>query len=81
MKKLPARYNGVAMPSVLSIFMSCIVSFVSTWRALGIDAGFVLKWMQGWGLSWMIAFPTLFVILPIVRRVVASVVEPPGKPG
>jgi hypothetical protein len=35
MQKLPARFNTVAMPFVLSIFMSCLVSMISTLRAYG----------------------------------------------
>jgi hypothetical protein len=26
--------------------------------------------------SWLVAFPTLLVVLPIVRRIVAAVVQP-----
>jgi hypothetical protein len=32
--------------------------------------------MQAWGLSWLIAFPVLLLILPLVRRIVAALVEP-----
>jgi hypothetical protein len=28
-------------------------------------------------LSWIVAFPTLLVVLPLVRRIVSLVVEPP----
>jgi hypothetical protein len=79
MTKLPAKYNVVAMPFVLSIFMSCIISGVSTMRALGLAEGVVGKWMGAWGLSWLIAFPTLLLVLPIVRKIVAQFVEAPGQ--
>jgi hypothetical protein len=59
--------------------MSCIISFVSTWRALGLIEGFTAKWLPSWGLSWAIAFPALLVVLPIVRKIVAMFVEAPGK--
>lgn len=79
MNKLPAKYNVVAMPLVLSTFMSFIISGVSTWRALGLVDGFFGKWMPAWGLSWAIAFPTVLLIFPIVRKIVAFFVEAPGS--
>lgn len=79
MKKLPARWNTLAIPFVLSIFMSCIVSFIATFRALGFSHDLVTGWMKAWGISWVVAFPTLLLVLPMVRKIVALFVEPPGK--
>jgi hypothetical protein len=79
MTKLPAKYNTVAMPFVLSVMMSFIISGVSTLRALGWVEGFFGKWMSGWGISWLIAFPTVLVIFPFVRKIVATFVELPGR--
>lgn len=79
MKKLPAKYNAVVFPLVLSTLMSFIISGVSTWRALGLMDGFVGKWMTAWSISWLVAFPTVLLILPIVRKLVALFVEPPGR--
>ncbi len=69
----------VAMPFVLSLMMSFIISGVSTLRALGWVEGFLMKWMAAWGVSWLIAFPTVLLVLPLVRKIVAAFVEPPGK--
>jgi hypothetical protein len=79
MAKLPARWNTIAMPFVLSIFMSAIVSFIATLRALGVTPDLFQSWIKSWGLSWIIAFPTLFLVLPIVRKIVTELVEPPSK--
>ena len=78
MKKLPPRWNMIALPFVLSIFMSAIISFVSTFRAVGYIDGLFIKWLGAWGLSWFVAFPALLLVLPIVRRIVARFVELPG---
>jgi hypothetical protein len=79
MTKLPAKYNTVAFPLVLSIMMSCIISGVSTLRALGWNEGVFAKWMGAWGVSWLIAFPIVFLILPLVRKIVSTFVIAPGK--
>lgn len=79
-RKLPARYITIVQPLVLSIFMSLIVSGVSTLNAVGFTPGFFSGWMVAWGLSWFVAFPTLLVVFPLVRRIVALIVEAPGGP-
>ena len=78
-RRLPARYAGIVMPVVLSIVMSMIVSAVATVKNLGPSAEFFTAWPTAWLVSWIIALPTLFFVLPLVRRVVALVVEPAGR--
>ncbi len=75
MKKLPARYSGIVMPLILSIFMTCLISMVSTLRGIGPVPGFWGIWLGAWGISWLIAFPTLLIVLPIVRRLTGLMVR------
>lgn len=77
--KLPAKYNGVVMPLILSLFMTCIVSAVATVINVGVTANLAKLWLLAWAWSWLIAFPTLLVVLPVVRRLVAAIVEQPGR--
>lgn len=77
-RKLPARYAGLVMPLLLSILMTAIVSMISTLRSVGLTApelGWL--WLSAWGLSWLVAFPTLLLVLPLVRRATAALVESP----
>lgn len=75
-RRLPARYATIVMPLVLSIIMTCIISGVATFRALGLNAEALAVWPASWLFSWMVAFPVLLVVLPIVRRIVALLVHP-----
>jgi Protein of unknown function (DUF2798) len=77
--KLPASFNVVALPFVLSVLMSGIVSGIATVKSLGFVSGVAMQWLGAWGTSWLVAFPTLLLILPLVRRIVAAVVES-GRP-
>ena len=79
--KLPARYASVVMPLVLSLLMTFVVSAISTLKSLGPTQAFLATWPVAWGLSWLVAFPTLLLLLPMVRRIVALVVAPPSAPG
>jgi hypothetical protein len=73
--KLPARYGAWVMPLLLSIFMTCIVSLISTLKGIGWSPQFAHKWLAAWGLSWVIAFPVLLLVLPLVRRVTMVLVR------
>lgn len=74
-RKLPARYGRIVMPLMLSILMTCIISLISTLRGIGLAPHFLHIWMQSWGISWAIGFPTLLVVLPLVRKATAALVE------
>ena len=79
MARLPARCARVVSPLLLSVLMTCVVSAVSTLRSAGAGAGFARLWLSAWALSWLIAFPTLLLAMPLVRRATDLVVErPPG---
>lgn len=75
-RKLPARYATVVSPLVLSLLMTFIVSFISTLKSLGLQPGLPAIWLTAWGLSWLVAFPTLLLVLPVVRRIVGWLCEP-----
>ncbi len=75
-RRLPARWAGFVMPLVLSVLMTFVVSAIATLRSRGLDPDFPAVWMSAWALSWVVAFPTLLLVLPLVRRIVAAVVEP-----
>lgn len=77
--KLPARYAGIVLPLVLSVLMTFVVSAIATLRSLGPTPAFIAMWPTAWALSWLVAFPTLLLVLPLVRRIVGLVVETPSR--
>ncbi|NPV23609.1 DUF2798 domain-containing protein [Bradyrhizobium aeschynomenes] len=76
-RKLPARYAAVVMPLTLSVLMTFVVSAIATLKSLGPTQAFIETWPAAWAISWLVAFPTLLAVLPLVRRIVALVVEAP----
>lgn len=78
-KKLPARYTSIVMPLILSVLMTFIVSFIATVKNLGLQAELPHNWMTAWGLSWLVAFPTLLLVQPAVRRIVGWLCEAPAR--
>jgi len=77
-RKLPSRYASIVIPFLLSLMMCGVVSAISTARALGLSADLPAQWAKGWGLSWLVAFPTLLVVMPLVRRLAGRLVESPA---
>ena len=78
-RKLPARFAPVVLPLVLSILMTFVVSVISTLKSLGPTPAFLATWPGAWAIPWLVAFPTLLVVLPLVRRIVSWVVAPPPR--
>jgi hypothetical protein len=76
-RKLPARYATIVLPLFLSCIMTCLISAISTLRGVGFAPGVLQLWLGSWGVSWLIAFPTLMAVLPFVRRLTGKVVEMP----
>ncbi len=77
-KKLPATAAKWVMPLILSIFMSGLVSLLSHLHAQGLHEGFVMAWLSSWAFSWAIAFPVLLLILPVVKKLTAMIVDVPN---
>lgn len=78
-RKLPARWAGILMPLVLSVMMTCVISAIVTLLGFGPSAEFLRRWPVSWGASWLVAFPTLLLVLPVVRRIVGLLVETPPR--
>lgn len=74
----PARFAPVLFGLILSGMMSCMVSGISTLRAVGLADGFFAKWMTSWGISWAIAFPVVLVVAPITRKIVGVLTRSKG---
>ena len=65
----------VIMPVLLSTLMTLVVSLVTTVTALGLNGFTLLGSLKAWGMSWLIAYPTLLLVLPLVRRLTALIIR------
>jgi hypothetical protein len=70
---MPPRYAHYLFGLLLSGLMSFFVSGVATFRAIGAVDGFFGLWVSAWLPSWCVAFPTVLIAAPLVRRIVAAV--------
>lgn len=72
---LPARFAPYLFGLILSGVMSCIVSGLSTLRAIGFVDGVVWDWMSSWSFCWPIAFAVVLIVAPVTRRLVNRLVD------
>jgi hypothetical protein len=55
---------------------------VATLNAAGLTDGFAALWLAAWYKSWTVAFPTILVVAPLTRRLVARLTrDEPQKAG
>ncbi|MBA3581359.1 MAG: DUF2798 domain-containing protein [Gammaproteobacteria bacterium] len=70
---MPARFAPVLFSALLSAIMVCIVSAFVLILSQGIYAGFPSQWLKSCLTIWPVAFPTVAIVAPWVRRIVSEV--------
>lgn len=76
--KIPARYNNVLFGGLLSMIMVTIISGTVVLVTQGFGPDFPAQWFKGFATAWPIAFPTVLVVAPFVRRVVTKLTADPA---
>ena len=71
------RFAPYLFSLFLSGMMSCLVSGIATFRALGFVPNFGAEWVGAWISSWAFAFPAVLLVAPVARRMVAAIVRAP----
>ncbi|WP_045391525.1 DUF2798 domain-containing protein [Falsirhodobacter sp. alg1] len=67
---IPERYFSTIYGLILSGLMSFILSAATVVRLDGITNSFVPEWLVGSVCSWSLAFPSVLMLAPVVRRLV-----------
>ena len=68
--RIPVRYAPILFSALLSAIMVCVVSAFVLATTQGLHAGLVAQWVKSCARTWPIAFPTVAVVAPMVRRFV-----------
>lgn len=71
--RIPARFAPLLFNALLSGIMVCIVSAFVLTISQGIHSGFTAQWLKSCLTTWPIAFPTVAIVAPWVRRIVSRV--------
>lgn len=68
--RIPTRFAPILFGALLSAIMVGIVSAFVLATTQGIHAGFPTLWFRSCMTTWPVAFPTVLLVAPWVRRVV-----------
>ena len=71
--KIPSRFAPLVFGAVLSIIMVAIVSAFVLATTQGLHAQFGSMWLKSCATTWPVAFPTVTLLAPWVRKLVARV--------
>ena len=77
--KIPARYSTLLFGAILSGIMVTVVSGAVVLVTEGIGPNFPTHWFKGFATAWPIAFPTVLVVAPWVRKIVLRMTAAPNE--
>jgi len=70
---ISSRFAPLLFGAVLSIIMVAIVSAFVLATTQGMNAGFGSQWLRSCATTWPVAFPTVTLVAPWVRKLVGRV--------
>ena len=59
----------------MALLMSGIMSFVISVFNVGMVANIVTIWLKAWVFAFMVAFPTIIIVSPVVNKLVSLVLH------
>ena len=68
--RIPARYAPIVFGALLSAIMVALVSAFVIAVTQGLHFGFAAQWLKSCATTWPVAFPTVTLVAPWVRRMV-----------
>ncbi len=71
--RIPARFAPIVFGSLLSAIMVALVSAFVIAVTQGVHPGFATQWARSCATTWPVAFPTVTLVAPWVRRIVGRV--------
>ena len=71
--RIPARFSPILFSAILSVIMVGIVSAFVLTISQGIQSGFLAQWLKSCITTWPVAFPTVAIVAPWVRRLVGRI--------
>ncbi len=77
--KIHPKHLAWLMPLFLSGIMSGAISCFNMIINKGLVDGFFSLWLHAWSLSWLMAFPLILVMLPLVRKFLMQFVALPNE--
>lgn len=65
--KLTEKQANLISMALMVLLMTMVVTLVMAFLNSSFEW---LKWLKGWGISTLIAFPTVLFVMPLTRKIV-----------
>ena len=69
------KYRNFVFSFFMALFMSCIMSLVISLFNVGFVDNIVMIWLKAWSFAFVVAFPTVTLLAPVVHKLVALIVS------
>lgn len=77
---IPSKYHRVVFSFFMALLMSCIMSLVISVFNVGLVSNIVMIWLKAWSFAFIVAFPAILVVSPVVHKLVALVLHEDARP-
>lgn len=69
------KYTVYVFSFFMALLMSCIMSFVISVFNVGLVDNIISIWLKAWSFAFVVAFPTVVLVSPVVRKLVGLVIR------
>lgn len=69
------KYQSLVFAFFMALLMSCIMSFVVSVFNVGMVSDILHIWLKAWGFAFVVAFPTVTLVAPVVRKLTGLVLR------
>ena len=59
---------------IMVLIMTFVITFVGPAKNLGFQSNFILQWLKDWGFAFIIALPTVMMIMPLIKKITSKMI-------
>ncbi|WP_159819431.1 DUF2798 domain-containing protein [Colwellia sp. 20A7] len=69
------KHHKIVFSFFMALLMSCIMSFVISVFNVGMVSNIIDIWLNAWSFAFLVAFPAIIIVSPIVHKLVNIVLH------
>jgi hypothetical protein len=69
------KYKHFVHAFFIALLMSCFMSLVISIFNVGLVNNILFVWLKAWGFAFIVGFPTIILVSPVVRKLVNAVIK------
>lgn len=69
------KHHKIVFAFFMALLMSCIMSFAVSIFNVGFVSNIISVWLRAWAFAFVVAFPTITVVAPMVHMLVSLVLK------